>query len=127
MSGNEALNFMSKSPFDAVVSDIQIQGIDGVELLDTVNERYPETVRIIHSEFTDPEMVLKSKNTVHQFLMKPCSAETMKNTIERTCTLRDLLRDEALKKIIAGIRTLPSLPVLYNLIVDRNAVSGTFP
>ncbi len=117
VSGNEALNFMSKSPFDAVISDIQIQGIDGVKLLDTVNERYPETVRIIYSEFTDPEMVLKSKNTVHQFLMKPCSAETMKNTIERTCTLRDLLRDEALKKIIAGIRTLPSLPVLYNLIV----------
>ena len=115
--GNEALNFMSKSPFDAVVSDIQIQGINGVELLDTVNERYPETVRIIHSTLTDPEMVLKSKNIVHQFLMKPCSAETMKNTIERTCILRDLLRDEALKKIIAGIRTLPSLPVLYNQIV----------
>jgi putative nucleotidyltransferase with HDIG domain len=41
----------------------------------------------------------------------------MKNTIERTSILRDLLRDEALKKIIGGIRTLPSLPVLYNLIV----------
>jgi len=117
VSGNEALNFMSKSPFDAVVSDIVIQGMDGVELLDAVNERYPETVRIIHSKLTDPEMVLKSKKAVHQFLMKPCSAETMKNTIERTCILRDLLRDEALKKIIAGIRTLPSLPVLYNLIV----------
>ena len=117
VSGNEALSFMSKSPFDAVVSDILIQGMDGVELLDTVNERYPETVRIIHSKLADPEMVLKSKNTVHQFLMKPCSAEAMKNTIERTCILRDLLRDEALKKIIAAIRTLPSLPVLYNLIV----------
>ncbi len=67
VSGNEAMDFMSKSPFDAVVSDIQIQGIDGVELLDTVNERYPENVRIIHSKYTDPEMVLKSKNTVHQF------------------------------------------------------------
>ncbi len=117
VNGNEALNLMSKSPFDAVVSDIMIQGMGGVEFLDTVNDRYPETVRIIHSAFTEPEMVLKSKNTVHQFLMKPCSAETMKNTIERTCILRDLLRGEALKKIIAGIRTLPSLPVLYNQIV----------
>ena len=117
VSKNEALGLISKSPFDAVVADILIQGMDGIELLDTVNERYPETVRIIHSAYTDPEMVLKSKNTVHQFLMKPCSAETMKNTIERTCTLRDLLRGKVLKKIIAGIRTLPSLPVLYNLIV----------
>ena len=27
VNGNEALNFMSKSPFDAVVSDIQIRGL----------------------------------------------------------------------------------------------------
>ncbi|MFQ5788419.1 MAG: response regulator, partial [Thermodesulfobacteriota bacterium] len=81
VSGNEALNFLSKSTFDAVVSDLLIQGMDGFELLDAVNERYPETVRIIHSNLIDPEIVLKSKNTVHQFLMKPCSAETMKNTI----------------------------------------------
>ncbi len=117
VSGNDALDFMSRSSFDAVVSDMLIQGIDGVKLLDTVNECYPETVRIIHSQLTDPEMVLRSRNTVHQFLMKPCSAEMMKNTIERTCIIRDLLRSKALKKIIAGIHTLPSLPVLYNQIV----------
>ncbi len=41
----------------------------------------------------------------------------MKNAKERTCILRDLLRNESLKKTITGIRTLPSLPVLYNAIV----------
>ncbi len=39
------------------------------------------------------------------------------NTTNRSCILQDLLRDEALKKIIARIRTLPSLPVLYNQII----------
>ncbi len=118
-SGEEVLDMMSREPFDVVVPDIRMQGMDGIELLGIVSERYPETVRIIHSELSAPEEALESTMAVHQFLMKPCGAETMKNTIERTCKLRDLLRDDTLKKIVAGIRNLPSVPVLYNLIVSE--------
>ncbi len=118
-NGEEVLDIMSRNPFDVVVPDIRIQEMDGIELLGIVSERYPETVRIIHSELSDPEEVLTSTMAVHQFLMKPCGAETMKNTIERTCKLRDLLRDDTLKKIVAGTRNLPSVPVLYNLIVSE--------
>ncbi len=117
VSGEEALNIMYKSPFDVIVSDIRVRGIDSIELLDTVSERYPETVRIVHSDLSNLEISLKSTMTAHQLLMKPCCAETMKNTIERTCRLRDLLRSETLKKTIVGIKNLPSLPSLYNLII----------
>ncbi len=119
VSGEEALDVMSRSAFDVIVPDIRIQGIDGIKLLDIVSERYPKTVRIIHSELSEPEEVLTSTMSVHQFLIKPCCAETMKNTIERTCKLRDLLRDETLKKIVAGTKNLPSVPVLYNLIISE--------
>ncbi|MHC4454908.1 MAG: response regulator, partial [Planctomycetota bacterium] len=104
VNGEEALNIMYKHPFDVIVSDIRVNGIDSIELLDTVSERYPETVRIIHSDLSNPEMSLKSTMAAHQLLMKPCCAETMKNTIERTCRLRDILRSETLKKTIAGIK-----------------------
>ncbi len=113
--GEDALDLMDKAPFDVIVSDIRIQGMDGIELLGTVSKLHPETVRIILSEFSD----LRSTMIVHQFLMKPCCAETMKNTIVRTCKLRDLLRDEALRKVVTGIKNLPSLPSLYNLIVEE--------
>ena len=115
VSGDEALDLMAKLPFDVIVSDIHIQGMGGIELLGTVSKRHPETVRIIHSEFSD----LRSTMIVHQFLMKPCCAETMKYTIVRTCKLRDLLKNETLRKIVTGIRNLPSLPSLYNLIVEE--------
>jgi putative nucleotidyltransferase with HDIG domain len=117
VSGEEALNLMTKSPFDVVVSNMHMPGMNGVELLGTVMERYPETVRIIHAELSDPDIVLRSAKSAHQFLMKPCSAETMRYTIERACKLQDLLRSETLRKIVAGIKKLPSLPQLYNLII----------
>jgi len=117
ISGEEALNLMSGSSFDVLVSDISLQGMDGVELLGAVSERYPKIVRIIHAKPSNPETVLKSTMSVHQFLEKPCCAEVMKNTIERTCKLRDLLKNETLQKIVAGTKNLPSLPDLYNSII----------
>ncbi len=116
-SGKEALNFMAKSPFDAVVSDMRMPEMNGVELLGIITEHYPETVCIIHSELSDKKAVLNSVKSTHQFLMKPSNAETLKYTIERTCKLQDLLRSETLRNMVAGIKKLPSLPQLYNLIV----------
>ncbi|GAX59211.1 signal transduction protein [Candidatus Scalindua japonica] len=114
-SGKEALDLMSRSPFDVIVSDLRIQGMNGIELFETVSESYPETVRIIHSEASD----LRSTMIVHQFLKKPCSAEAMKNTILRTYKLQELLRKKILRKTVAGIKNLPSLPRLYNMIVEE--------
>ena len=68
ISGEEALKLMSGSSFDVLVSDISLQGMDGVELLGAVSERYPKTVRIIHAKLSDPETVLKSTMTAHQYL-----------------------------------------------------------
>jgi HD-like signal output (HDOD) protein len=110
---------MAKSPFDVIVSNMHMPEMDGVELLRIVTERYPETIRIILSERSDREMALRSVKFVHQFLMKPSSAERIYYTIERACKLQDLLRNEMLKKIVAGIKNLPSLPKLYNLIVTE--------
>jgi putative nucleotidyltransferase with HDIG domain len=125
VNGEEALGFMAKFPFDVIVSDMHLPGISGVELLDTVMERHPETVRIIHSEHSDRKMVLQSARPAHQFLMKPCNAETMKCTIERVCKLQDLLRSETLRKIVTGIKDLPSLPRLYGLIINEMQLSAS--
>ncbi len=112
-SGGAALGLMSKNPFDVIVSDLHIQGMDWIELFKAVSEYHPETVRIIYSESSD----LRSTMVVHQFLKKPTTAETVRNTILRACNLQELLRNIKLRKIVSGIKNLPSLPKLYNLIV----------
>jgi putative nucleotidyltransferase with HDIG domain len=118
-SGEEALKILAENPFDIVVSDMRMPGMDGVELLGIVMERYPETVRIILSGHSDKDMILRSVKSTHQFLLKPCDAKTIKNTVERTCSLQDLLNSKTLKRIVAGIKDLPSLPILYGLILKE--------
>ena len=118
-SGPEALNLLSRQPFDVVVSDMRMPGMDGTHLLREVQERYPEIVRIILSGQSDQESALQSVMPAHQYLTKPCSDEVLKSAIERSCGLRDLLADHSLKQLVSRIDSLPSLPALYVKILEE--------
>jgi len=117
-SGKAALSMMEAAPFDVVVSDMRMPGMDGAELLNRVKERYPETVRIILSGHSELELVMKSVGPTHQYLTKPCEPDLLRATLKRAFALRDLLADEQLQGLAAGMTTLPSLPTLYQRIVE---------
>ena len=52
-SGEEALKLMEACPFDVVASDMRMEGMNGVELLNRVQRAYPQTSRIIISGAAD--------------------------------------------------------------------------
>ena len=117
--GQQALDLLAQRPFDVVVSDMRMPGMDGAELLSRTQKQFPRTVRIVLSGHSDREMILRSLGATHQYLAKPCDAEILKNTVTRACALRDLLADETLKSLIARMETLPSLPSLYIQVVQE--------
>src|SRR5256885_11774657 len=93
-SGAEALEKLSAKPFDVVVSDMRMPGMDGCQLLTEVMRRHPQVVRIILSGYSDKETIMRSIGLAHHYLSKPCDAETLKETIRRACDLRDQLEEE---------------------------------
>jgi HD-like signal output (HDOD) protein len=115
--GREALRILSEGPYDVVVSDMRMPGMDGAELLEEVMRRHPHIVRIILSGHSDHELIMKSVRPAHQYLSKPCDAETLKSAVSRAFALRDLLTNESLKQAVSRIDALPSLPSLYQEIV----------
>ncbi len=50
-SGEEALERIHETPFDLVVTDIMMPGIDGFELLNSVKRDYPQTDVIIMTAY----------------------------------------------------------------------------
>ncbi len=118
-SGPEALGILGREPFDVVVTDMRMPGMDGAQLLAEVKKRYPEIVRIVLSGQSDREMILKSVRPAHQYLAKPCSDEILKSAIERSCRLKDLLAKKCLKQLVSRIDSIPSLPDLYLEILEE--------
>lgn len=117
-SAREALEALEKRPFDVVVSDMRMPEMDGAVLLNQVRERFPSAVRLILSGQSDREMLIKSVGPTHQFLSKPCDADTLKATVVRAGALRERLADEQLKAVVSGIRALPSVPGLYMQLLE---------
>ncbi len=117
--GESALRLMEQQPFDVVVSDMRMPGMNGAQLLTEVMRRWPRTVRIVLSGQSDREMILRSVGPTHQYLAKPCDAEVLKGVVYRACELRDLLSDENLKTLVTRVASLPSLPDLYLQIVEE--------
>jgi putative nucleotidyltransferase with HDIG domain len=123
-SGVQALALLSKAPCDVIVSDMRMPGMDGAQLLDEVRQYYPQMVRIILSGHSDREMILRAVGPSHQYLAKPCDIETLLATLTRAYTLRELLVNEDLRRIITAMQTLPSQPAVYAEVVE--AVQSPF-
>ncbi len=112
-NGEEALEVLATAPFDVIVSDMMMPGMDGGTLLAETKRRYPSLIRIILSGHPDGGLVLKSIDATHQFLAKPVDGEKLKDVLSRAFSLHDLLADANLKKLVADLRSLPSLPTAY--------------
>ena len=125
-SGAAALECMEEQPVAVLVSDMQMPGMDGAELLEQVSQLYPETVRIILSGQADKEAVFRAVSPMHQYLSKPCGADTLRDTISRACALRNLLDSTKSHEFLGNVSSLPSLPDLYQqLVAEIESEQGT--
>ena len=118
-TGDEAIAILSEDTFDVIVSDIRMPGMDGVQLLKIVKDRFPRVVRLALSGYAETEMELECAKAAHQFLAKPADTETIKKAIDRSLALRILLKEEYLQSALGSIDALPSLPDLYNRILEE--------
>lgn len=104
----EALESFADKGFDVIVSDMRMPDMDGAELLRQVQQRYPESVRIILSGDSNAEMIMRSIGSAHQYLAKPCEPDKLKSTIQRAYVLKDLVTNESIGRIVSGIGELPT-------------------
>ena len=110
LSGQEALEFMQHTNIDLLITDMRMPQMNGAELLQIVQEKYPQVIRVVLSGHSDENLIIESVKTAHQFLAKPCTAEALIDTILKMLLMRDNIQDDALIKIINGVEELPSAP-----------------
>lgn len=115
----EALRLMEQKPFEVVISDLRMPGMDGIELMGVVRQLYPRSSRIIASGLSDQSEIARSLNSTHQFLAKPFEAKTLKATLARLGGLDSYLKEEKLQALVGQMRVLPSFPTIYHEIMKE--------
>jgi HD-like signal output (HDOD) protein len=125
VSGECALQACEAGSFDVVISDMRMPGMDGATLLGHIRDRFPSTVRIVLSGHSEVGSTARAVPVAHRFLAKPCNASELQSTIERVCTLQDLLSTAEIRKVIGTVGELPSLSRTYLSLTQAVRDSNT--
>jgi len=113
-SGARALEELERAPQDVLVADVRMPAMDGAQLLRTVRERWPDTVRIVLSGAADLGDVVRLLPVAHQYLSKPCLARRLEEVIERSLDLKAILSKSVLRALLGGTDRLPAQPRVFS-------------
>lgn len=110
-SAIEALERIQTYSYDAIVSDIKMPGMDGLELLARIREIQPETPTILITGHMDPALMLDAiKNGAYDFIQKP---------IDRIYFVAALYRAIQTHHLLQKIRAQQDLLVSYVQVLER--------
>jgi two-component system response regulator HydG len=88
-SGQEGLQKLKQAPADFVITDLKMEGLDGVEVLRSVRELDPDCPAMIVTAFGTVETAVEAmKLGAFDFLIKPFPPEVVRLKIERALELR---------------------------------------
>ena len=111
-SGKDALNIMKQKHIDFIIADHRMPGMTGIELLEEVRRKYPGTIRIILTAYTDENLLMDaiSMGHVHSYITKPWKPEEIKFIVRQWRVLeaeRKHLEEERLR-----VQKLESIVIL---------------
>jgi HD-like signal output (HDOD) protein len=123
--GVPATACLAETHYDVVITDMMMPGMDGAQLLCHVRDHSPGTIRLVLSGHAEQHLAMKCIGLAHQYLAKPCDAETLRDTVARVTAPGSVIRNEQVMKLVAQLGHLPSIPAMYSQIVrllnDPNA------
>ena len=115
-SGPEGLELIkSNDIYSAVVADMQMPGMNGVEFLQKVKELSPESVRVMLTGNADQGTAVQAVNEgqVYRFLNKPCPADLLVLTLENAVQHFNLIQGE---KVLLKNTLMGSVGVLTEIL-----------
>lgn len=83
-NGEEALAALEREPFDAVISDLHMPGMSGMELLTFVRSRYPHTAFLVTTGVDDVDVGVQAmRYGADDYLVKPLRENVVEASLER--------------------------------------------
>jgi two-component system response regulator AtoC len=93
-SGEEAKTLLEQKSFDIILTDIKMRRVSGIELLEHVKTKFPDTVVVLITAFgTVDSAVTAMKMGAFDYLTKPCSPDEIELVVNRAHDLIALISE----------------------------------
>jgi DNA-binding response OmpR family regulator len=89
-NGQAAIEYVRTHPVELMIVDLRMPGMDGLEVVQVVNQISPETEVILLTAFGTTESAIQAlRLRVHDYLLKPASPAQVINSVKKGLTRRD--------------------------------------
>src|SRR6266516_1310394 len=83
-SGEIALELMRSHPFDVVLTDLRMEGVDGFDLLRELRKISPGSVAIVLTGYGSLDSAVQAlRDGAYDYLVKPCDVLELRTTVAR--------------------------------------------
>ena len=106
----QAIELLRASKFDIIITDSQVSGFDGVDLLNHVHAKYPGMTRILLTKPSEIDSIARMSEAAHQFAFKPCVPTDLVALIGRAGALNSRIQSEIVRRLVGGTKHVPSAP-----------------
>jgi len=94
-NGPEGLQILEMNPIDVVLTDLRMEDMDGLKVLEEVKERSPETVVMLITAFGTIETAVQAMRTgAFDFITKPFSQDELRFRVEKALEHCHLAQDK---------------------------------
>ena len=129
--GEEALRLGNDQDFDVVITDLRMQGVDGLQVVRTLKNSRPDTVVIVMTGFASMETVVDAISAgAYDYISKPFRLDQMRLKVRQSMDqakllrenrdLREKVQDRDLQGVIIG-----SSPKMVEVFKTIAKVAGT--
>lgn len=109
--GREALDLVASSEFDVVLTDLRMEPVGGMEVLQSVRSSSPQTEVIILTAYGEVKTAVEAlRQGAFQYLTKPFNFQEVAHVVEQAAGSQDLARENlALRRAADGLDLGPDM------------------
>ncbi len=93
-SGVKALKHLERTEFDLILTDLKMQPIDGLQVLERCKELYPDTEVILITAFATVDTAVEAmKKGAYHYISKPFKLDEVRYTVKKALEKRQLKKE----------------------------------
>lgn len=130
-SGEEALEKMHRGPYDIILLDIKMPGMDGITLQRRIKEIDPQAIIIIMTAYASVETAVEAiKLGAFDYVTKPFDPDELSNLVRNALKQKDLTEEnlqlkETISELTSHQNIIGESPEMQRVFELVNTVSAT--
>ncbi|MDP2031415.1 MAG: response regulator [Thiobacillus sp.] len=124
-NGQEGLSLLAENEVGVIISDQRMPGMSGIQFLSKAREKWPDTVRIMLSGFTELSSVTDSVNKVaiYKFMTKPWDDDALREVVRKAFHLNRVTRENT--HLNSALKTANETLIRWNQELEQRVATKT--